>query len=147
MRISAQSALGRTALLLMAGFTLASCNALSRLVDVGAEPTLTKIQNPVTSANYRPVSMPMPAPITVARSPNSLWRPGRACLFQGSARERGRRHRPSRYRYRRQGGDRQRNRAITQQQRRRTDPLRSLASNRALIRSSPRPSIRPTCWS
>ena len=33
-------------------------------------------QNPTTSPAYRPVTMPMPAPILVERQPSSLWRPG-----------------------------------------------------------------------
>ena len=82
MRAQARSGFGRLAILTVAGIALAGCNALSRLAEVGTEPTLTDIQNPVTRSNYRPVSMPMPAPISVARSPNSLWRPGARAFFK-----------------------------------------------------------------
>lgn len=82
MLAQARSRIGRLAILTVAGIALAGCNALSRLAEVGTEPTLTDIQNPVSRPNYRPVSMPMPAPISVARSPNSLWRPGARAFFK-----------------------------------------------------------------
>jgi flagellar L-ring protein FlgH len=52
------------------------CNMLDRMSQVGDEPRLTTIQNPTTTANYQPVTMPMPAPLVVERRPSSLWRPG-----------------------------------------------------------------------
>ena len=58
------------------GLGLAGCNALSRLSQVGAEPTLTKIENPAALHGSEPVSMPMPPPVPVDRQANSLWRPG-----------------------------------------------------------------------
>ena len=55
---------------------LGGCNTLDRLSDIGAAPKLTTIQNPTREPNYRPVTMPMPAPIVAERQPSSLWRAG-----------------------------------------------------------------------
>ena len=49
------------------------CNLLTRLSEVGDAPKLTTIQNPTTTPNYRPVTMPMPAPVMAERQPSSLW--------------------------------------------------------------------------
>lgn len=43
---------------------------------------MTNIQNPMHKQGYRPVSMPMPAPVTAHREPNSLWRPGSRAFFK-----------------------------------------------------------------
>lgn len=43
MRTPTQSQIGRSSILLVAGFILGGCNALSRLADVGSEPSLTEI--------------------------------------------------------------------------------------------------------
>lgn len=72
----------RALCLLAATALLAGCNTLQRLADVGSEPKLTAIQNPVQARGYQPVSMPMPAPITPHREPNSLWRPGSRAFFK-----------------------------------------------------------------
>ncbi|MGB8274232.1 MAG: flagellar basal body L-ring protein FlgH [Alphaproteobacteria bacterium] len=55
---------------------LSGCNTLDRLSEVGDAPKLTTIENPTTQPAYRPVSMPMPAPILADRQPSSLWRAG-----------------------------------------------------------------------
>jgi len=60
----------------LAGLTLAGCNALTRLSQVGEEPTLSAIENPAKLQGNQPVTMPMPAPVAVQRQANSLWRPG-----------------------------------------------------------------------
>ncbi len=67
---------------LLAGSALGGCNTLQRLADVGAEPKLTSIENPVQKLGYKPVSLPMPAPMTAHREPNSLWRPGSRAFFK-----------------------------------------------------------------
>ena len=61
---------------------LGGCNALTRLSNVGSEPPLTTIQNPILQPSYRPVSMPMPAPRPVERNANSLWRTGARAFFK-----------------------------------------------------------------
>ncbi len=70
------------AAILLLGTTLGGCNTLTRLSQVGEEPPLTSIQNPTTMPTYQPVSMPMPAPVTEERQPNSLWRTGSRAFFK-----------------------------------------------------------------
>lgn len=60
--------------------SLGACNTFDRLSQVGAEPQLSKIQNP--AAAQPAVAMPMPTPIPVDRQPNSLWRPGARAFFK-----------------------------------------------------------------
>lgn len=68
--------------MLVAASALSGCNTLQRLADVGAEPKLTGIENPIHQRGYKPVSLPMPAPVTAHREPNSLWRPGSRAFFK-----------------------------------------------------------------
>lgn len=62
--------------------SLGACNAMQRLSEVGEPPKMTSIQNPVQQRDYRPVSMPMPAPQIAEPSANSLWRPGSRAFFK-----------------------------------------------------------------
>ena len=63
--------------------SLGACgNTLDRLANVGEQPPLTRIQNPTAVPGYQPVSMPMPAPMPLERSANSLWRPGARAFFK-----------------------------------------------------------------
>ena len=61
---------------------LTGCNLFQRMADVGSEPQLASIENPLHDPNYRTVSMPMPTPETPARMANSLWRPGSRAFFK-----------------------------------------------------------------
>ena len=61
---------------------LSGCNVLTRLSEVGDGPELTKIINPVARTDYRPVSLPMPAPEVAEDNPNSLWRAGARAFFK-----------------------------------------------------------------
>ena len=72
----------RLAVAVLFAAALSGCNMLTRLSEVGDGPELTKITNPVTSPDYRPVSMPMPAPSRIADNPNSLWRAGARAFFK-----------------------------------------------------------------
>ena len=54
--------------------TLAGCNTMDRLADVGNAPRLTAIEDPTTIAGYQPVRMPMPEAIADTYQPNSLYR-------------------------------------------------------------------------
>jgi flagellar L-ring protein precursor FlgH len=74
----------RRALPLVAiSLSLAACaDTLERLQDVGGTPRLTSIENPTAQSNYRPVSLPMPAPTQQAREVNSLWQPGSRAFFK-----------------------------------------------------------------
>lgn len=71
-----------TGLAILASVTLAACGAGERLADVGKAPTLSAIENPTTRADYRAVSMPMPAPQPVSRQKNSLWASDRQAFFE-----------------------------------------------------------------
>jgi flagellar L-ring protein precursor FlgH len=59
-----------------------ACTPLDRLAEIGEPPALTNPQNPTARPNYRPVSMPMPAPEPVQREANSLWRSGSRAFFK-----------------------------------------------------------------
>lgn len=77
--------INRTARLLAAAILaagVAGCNTLTRLSEVGDGPVLTKIVNPTAKPNYRPVSLPMPAPHIAEENPNSLWRAGARAFFK-----------------------------------------------------------------
>ena len=62
--------------------TLSGCNFMTRLSEVGDGPALTEIVNPTARPDYRPVSLPMPAPQPVEDNPNSLWRAGARAFFK-----------------------------------------------------------------
>lgn len=62
--------------------TLSACNIVSRLSNIGQEPKLATIDNPVQLKSYRPVTMPMPAPEPPSHSANSLWRSGARAFFK-----------------------------------------------------------------
>lgn len=62
--------------------SLGACNTISRLSEIGDGPELTEITNPTVMPNYRPVSMPMPAPNNIQENPNSLWRQGAKAFFK-----------------------------------------------------------------
>lgn len=74
----------RLSVLVLASLPLLAggCNALNRLAEVGDAPKMSEIENPAAKSNYRPVSMPMPEPESVVRSPNSLWRAGARAFFK-----------------------------------------------------------------
>ena len=62
---------------------LSACNTADRLRQVGKPPPLAPIANPTDAQNYRPVSMPMPAPEPVGpTTANSLWRTGARGFFK-----------------------------------------------------------------
>ena len=69
-------------LLLATALTLAACNAPQRLSEIGRGPQLSEIENPTARPDWRPVSMPMPAPQVPSRAANSLWRPGARAFFK-----------------------------------------------------------------
>jgi len=61
---------------------LSGCNVLTRMSEVGDPPQLSQIKNPTTRQDYRPVSLPMPAPLVAEDNPNSLWRSGARAFFR-----------------------------------------------------------------
>ncbi len=76
MRIARLASLG------LAVIALAGCSALDRMSNIGEAPKMTDIANPQAATGYKPVSMPMPAPITAERQPSSLWAAGSRGFFK-----------------------------------------------------------------
>ncbi|MBL4748745.1 MAG: flagellar basal body L-ring protein FlgH [Magnetovibrio sp.] len=76
------SALKRLTLLGVILVTLSACNTTTRVSEIGSGPELTAITNPTVMPDYRPVSMPMPAPELREPNPNSLWRNGAKAFFK-----------------------------------------------------------------
>ena len=67
---------------LAAMLAVSGCAALDRVEDIGDNPGLTPIQNPVENPDYTPVRFPMPAPQVVEQNPNSLWQSGSRAFFR-----------------------------------------------------------------
>lgn len=63
-------------------FALGGCNLANRLAAIGEEPALSRIEDPTTLRDYKPVALPMPPPEPVVRHANSLWRPGARQFFK-----------------------------------------------------------------
>ena len=70
------------AALTLAGSLLGGCANIDRIANMGQQPPLSPVNNPTTTPNYRPVSMPMPELQPVAYIPNSLWRNGSRAFFK-----------------------------------------------------------------
>ena len=66
----------------VAATSLSGCNLATRLSEVGSGPALTNIENPTAKPEYRPVSLPMPAPQVAEENPSSLWRNGARAFFK-----------------------------------------------------------------
>jgi flagellar L-ring protein FlgH len=75
-------ALVNAGLIVVATAGLGACNALDRLAGIGQAPDLSTIQNPNQAPGYKPVSMPMPQPVSLGRQPNSLWQEGSRAFFK-----------------------------------------------------------------
>ena len=60
----------------------ACTNTLDRFSEIGDGPDLTKIIKPMARPDYKPVSLPMPAPHAAENNPNSLWRSGAKAFFK-----------------------------------------------------------------
>src|SRR5690349_885020 len=76
------SALPRIAAAVALCALLPACNALSRVQQIGEAPPLTTIQDPQRQPGYQPVSLPMPAPMSNERRPDSLWQAGARAVFK-----------------------------------------------------------------
>ncbi|HEX3499864.1 MAG TPA: flagellar basal body L-ring protein FlgH [Stellaceae bacterium] len=68
--------------LLAASALVSGCNVLDRATQIGAMPALSTIQDPQKQPGYRPVSLPMPTPMSAERRPNSLWQAGTRAFFK-----------------------------------------------------------------
>lgn len=72
----------RTTALVSVVAALANCAQVERLSRVGRAPAMSPVSSPTQERDYRPVSMPMPTPIVLESSANSLWRPGARAFFK-----------------------------------------------------------------
>ena len=63
---------------------LSACaRTLDRLSDVGEEPALSKLENPVVKSGYKPMTWPLPQPIeNSTKHANSLWQTGSRAFFR-----------------------------------------------------------------
>ncbi len=69
-------------LLLSSAILLTGCNMAERLSEVGDPPLMSQIQNPTLVEDYKPVTMPMPAPESPSQNGNSLWQTGSRAFFK-----------------------------------------------------------------
>lgn len=71
-------------LCLLSSSLLSGCaSTLDRLEQVGQPPKLSKLADPTTDPNYKPMSWPTPTqPAPEPRQANSLWQPGARAFFR-----------------------------------------------------------------
>jgi flagellar L-ring protein precursor FlgH len=63
--------------------SLTGCQTtMDRIENVGQDPKMAGIENPVEKSDYQPVRMPMPAPRMEIKQANSLWTSGRKSFFK-----------------------------------------------------------------
>ncbi len=62
--------------------SLAACNAVDRLENIGKAPDMAPIGNPALRPEVRTVSLPMPEAEQISYQPNSLWRSGSRAFFK-----------------------------------------------------------------
>lgn len=67
---------------LLVATSLSGCGTWDRLKNVGKEPAMTPIENPIDAPGYQPVSLPMPERNEAKSGANSLWKPGSAGFFK-----------------------------------------------------------------
>ncbi len=67
---------------LLLSCSLTACGAAERLASVGQAPNMTGVENPQLKEDYKPISMPMPAPKVAHREQNSLWDSNRQTFFK-----------------------------------------------------------------
>lgn len=67
---------------LAAATALSGCGAVDRLAGIGQAPEMSRIEDPTRSSGYKPVTMPMPAPVVATRQANSLWQEGSRAFFK-----------------------------------------------------------------
>ena len=69
-------------MVLAASSMLSACSTADRIANIGQEPEMSKISNPMAAPDYQPVSLPMPSPRHVQPQKNSLWQGGRTTFFK-----------------------------------------------------------------
>jgi flagellar L-ring protein precursor FlgH len=58
------------------------CGTLTKLSEVGRNPTMTPTDDPTKDPKWRPLTMPMPAPQPSPTEANALWRSGSRAFFK-----------------------------------------------------------------
>lgn len=61
---------------------LCSCGSLERLSNIGRPPPISAITDPTQRPDYRPLTLPMPAPEAAPTDSASLWRQGSRAFFK-----------------------------------------------------------------
>jgi flagellar L-ring protein FlgH len=61
---------------------LSGCGLLTRLSEVGRDPSMTPTADPTKDPSWRPVSMPMPGREPAPNEANALWRAGSRAFFK-----------------------------------------------------------------
>jgi flagellar L-ring protein precursor FlgH len=74
--------MAKLALMLLASCALSGCGAAERIANIGKAPDMSEIKNPQLQPDYKPVSLPMPAPKYASSQPNSLWSANRTTFFK-----------------------------------------------------------------
>ena len=75
--------IGQIATLILITSFLSGCNTWSRLTNIGREPEISPITNPLEAQNYQPVSQPTPPKyLDQYAGVNSLWKKGSSGFFQ-----------------------------------------------------------------
>ena len=80
--INSNQHISKVVVALLMATSLSGCNAWSRIQNIGREPPLAPIENPVEAPNYQPVSMPMPQQPEHYAGANSLWKNGSSGFFK-----------------------------------------------------------------
>jgi flagellar L-ring protein precursor FlgH len=70
------------AALALATMALSACGTLTRLSEVGRDPSMTPTEDPTRDPKWRPISMPSPARESSPSEANALWRSGSRAFFK-----------------------------------------------------------------
>ena len=76
-----QQLLTASSMAILATF-VGGCSSLDRIRNLGEQPALAAIEDPVAKPGYKPVHMPMPEPTAAIYNENSLWRSGSREFFK-----------------------------------------------------------------
>jgi flagellar L-ring protein precursor FlgH len=66
----------------LCAWLLAGCGTLTKLSEVGRDPTMTPTEDPTKDPKWRPLTMPVPAPQPSPTEANALWRSGSRAFFK-----------------------------------------------------------------
>jgi len=61
---------------------LSGCATADKIANIGKPPAMSQITNPMASAAYQPVSLPMPKQTHIKPQKNSLWQSNRVTFFK-----------------------------------------------------------------